>query len=163
MCLQRPLQLFPHVRRTSSCVPTTDASAPLCAVTSLTTVRTTAPTRSTARQVPLVKTDFYILKLIGALRFQMFESTDWTCFLCSCSDTKLNDCRSNRTQCGDGDEAHCLTNGTDSFCSCKPGFQKTGHRTCGGTHAQNTSPVTTGSLGCLRFEGEELDYNIFLF
>ncbi|XP_030279710.1 low-density lipoprotein receptor-related protein 1-like isoform X1 [Sparus aurata] len=47
------------------------------------------------------------------------------------TDTKLNDCRSNRTQCGDGDEAHCLTNGTDSFCSCKPGFQKTGHRTCG--------------------------------
>uniref|UniRef100_A0A667YNG9 LDL receptor related protein 1 n=1 Tax=Myripristis murdjan TaxID=586833 RepID=A0A667YNG9_9TELE len=47
------------------------------------------------------------------------------------TDTKLNDCRSNRTQCGDGDEAHCITNGTDSFCSCKPGFQKTGHRTCG--------------------------------
>ncbi|XP_023125210.2 low-density lipoprotein receptor-related protein 1 isoform X1 [Amphiprion ocellaris] len=46
-------------------------------------------------------------------------------------DTKLNDCRSNRTQCGDGDEAHCVTNGTDSFCSCKPGFQKTGHHTCG--------------------------------
>lgn len=48
-------------------------------------------------------------------------------------DTKLNDCRSNRTQCGDGDEAHCVINGTDSFCSCKPGFQKTGHHTCGGT------------------------------
>ncbi|XP_028437900.1 low-density lipoprotein receptor-related protein 1 isoform X2 [Perca flavescens] len=47
------------------------------------------------------------------------------------TDTKLNDCRSNRTQCGDGDEAHCVTNGTDSFCSCKPGFQKTGHHTCG--------------------------------
>uniref|UniRef100_A0A8D0ALX9 LDL receptor related protein 1 n=1 Tax=Sander lucioperca TaxID=283035 RepID=A0A8D0ALX9_SANLU len=47
------------------------------------------------------------------------------------TDTKLNDCRSNRTQCGDGDEAHCVTNRTDSFCSCKPGFQKTGHHTCG--------------------------------
>ncbi|KAG7228330.1 hypothetical protein INR49_009194, partial [Caranx melampygus] len=47
------------------------------------------------------------------------------------TDTKLNDCRSNRTQCGDGDEAHCVTNGTDSFCSCKPGFHKIGHHTCG--------------------------------
>uniref|UniRef100_A0AAX7SPU8 EGF-like domain-containing protein n=1 Tax=Astatotilapia calliptera TaxID=8154 RepID=A0AAX7SPU8_ASTCA len=47
------------------------------------------------------------------------------------TDTKLNDCRSNTTQCGDGDEAHCVTNGTDSFCSCKPGFQKIGHHTCG--------------------------------
>uniref|UniRef100_A0A3Q2NMI4 LDL receptor related protein 1 n=1 Tax=Fundulus heteroclitus TaxID=8078 RepID=A0A3Q2NMI4_FUNHE len=47
------------------------------------------------------------------------------------TDKMLNDCRSNSTQCGDGDEAHCVTNGTDSFCSCKPGFQKTGHRTCG--------------------------------
>ncbi|KAK6308419.1 hypothetical protein J4Q44_G00216900 [Coregonus suidteri] len=46
------------------------------------------------------------------------------------TDTKLNDCRSNRTLCGDGDEAHCVSNGTDSFCSCKPGFQKTGHNTC---------------------------------
>uniref|UniRef100_A0A673BUV4 Low density lipoprotein receptor-related protein 1Ab n=1 Tax=Sphaeramia orbicularis TaxID=375764 RepID=A0A673BUV4_9TELE len=44
--------------------------------------------------------------------------------------TGLNDCRSNRTQCGDGDEAHCVINGTDSFCSCKPGFQKTAHHTC---------------------------------
>uniref|UniRef100_A0A8D3BMI9 Low density lipoprotein receptor-related protein 1Ab n=1 Tax=Scophthalmus maximus TaxID=52904 RepID=A0A8D3BMI9_SCOMX len=46
------------------------------------------------------------------------------------TDTKLNDCRSNRTQCGDGDEAHCVTNGTDSFCACKPGFKKMGHQTC---------------------------------
>uniref|UniRef100_A0A674BVJ8 LDL receptor related protein 1 n=1 Tax=Salmo trutta TaxID=8032 RepID=A0A674BVJ8_SALTR len=44
--------------------------------------------------------------------------------------TKLNDCRSNRTLCGDGDEAHCVSNLTDSFCSCKPGFQKTAHNTC---------------------------------
>uniref|UniRef100_A0A3Q4HZM6 EGF-like domain-containing protein n=1 Tax=Neolamprologus brichardi TaxID=32507 RepID=A0A3Q4HZM6_NEOBR len=50
---------------------------------------------------------------------------------CEDYDTKLNDCRSNTTQCGDGDEAHCVTNGTDSFCSCKPGFQKIGHHTCG--------------------------------
>lgn len=61
MCLQRSLQLFPHVRRTSSCVPMEDASAPLCAVTSLTTVRTMALMRSTARQVAHVKTDFYII------------------------------------------------------------------------------------------------------
>ncbi|XP_029576228.1 low-density lipoprotein receptor-related protein 1-like [Salmo trutta] len=46
------------------------------------------------------------------------------------TDTKLNDCRSNRTLCGDGDEAHCVSNLTDSFCSCKPGFQKTAHNTC---------------------------------
>uniref|UniRef100_A0A8C7PU39 Low density lipoprotein receptor-related protein 1Ab n=1 Tax=Oncorhynchus mykiss TaxID=8022 RepID=A0A8C7PU39_ONCMY len=46
------------------------------------------------------------------------------------TDTKLNNCRSNRTLCGDGDEAHCVSNQTDSFCSCKPGFQKTAHNTC---------------------------------
>ncbi|KAG5836217.1 hypothetical protein ANANG_G00252240 [Anguilla anguilla] len=45
-------------------------------------------------------------------------------------DTVLKDCLSNGTQCGDGDEAHCVTNGTNSFCSCKPGFQKTGHNIC---------------------------------
>ncbi|KAJ8403984.1 hypothetical protein AAFF_G00343340 [Aldrovandia affinis] len=45
-------------------------------------------------------------------------------------DTVLNDCRSNRTLCGDGDEAHCITNNTNSFCSCKPGFQKTAHNIC---------------------------------
>lgn len=60
--------------------------------------------------------------------------THLTLVACLFSDTKLNDCRSNRTQCGDGDEAHCVTNGTDSFCSCKPGFHKIGHHTCGGTH-----------------------------
>ena len=49
------------------------------------------------------------------------------------ADTKLNNCRSNRTLCGDGDEAHCVSNQTDSFCSCKPGFQKTAHNTCEGT------------------------------
>lgn len=64
----------------------------------------------------------------------------------SFSDTKLNDCRSNRTQCGDGDEAHCVTNGTDSFCSCKPGFQKIGHRTCGGRplHRSGTGRPMSG-------------------
>uniref|UniRef100_A0A3Q4MZE3 EGF-like domain-containing protein n=1 Tax=Neolamprologus brichardi TaxID=32507 RepID=A0A3Q4MZE3_NEOBR len=61
-----------------------------------------------------------------------FKSTglSFPCVFCPI-DTKLNDCRSNTTQCGDGDEAHCVTNGTDSFCSCKPGFQKIGHHTCG--------------------------------
>jgi len=56
VCLQRPLQLFPHVRRMSSCVATADASAPLCVVTSLTIVRIMALMRSTARQVLHVKT-----------------------------------------------------------------------------------------------------------
>ncbi|XP_077948257.1 low-density lipoprotein receptor-related protein 1 isoform X1 [Gasterosteus aculeatus] len=49
---------------------------------------------------------------------------------CNKKDTVLNDCRSNRTVCGDGDEAHCVVNGTDSFCSCKPGFQSNGRNSC---------------------------------
>lgn len=65
------------------------------------------------------------------------KSTDSSLVSCVFSDIKLNDCRSNRTQCGDGDEAHCVTNGTDSFCSCKPGFHKTGYHTCGGTHRKH--------------------------
>lgn len=142
----------------SSCVPITDASAPLCVATSSTTVKTMALMRSAARQVPHVKNDFFISQLTTNLRYQMLNTSRITyiSFVCSCSDTKLNDCRSNRTQCGDGDEAHCVTNGTDSFCSCKPGFQKTGHHTCGGTHAQNTAPLVTDSLGCLQRGGTGL-------
>uniref|UniRef100_A0A669F5C0 LDL receptor related protein 1 n=1 Tax=Oreochromis niloticus TaxID=8128 RepID=A0A669F5C0_ORENI len=49
---------------------------------------------------------------------------------CNKKDTVLNDCRSNRTVCGDGDEAHCVVNGTDSFCSCKPGFTSSGRNRC---------------------------------
>ncbi|XP_078803799.1 low-density lipoprotein receptor-related protein 1 isoform X7 [Oryzias latipes] len=49
---------------------------------------------------------------------------------CQKKDTVLNDCSSNRTLCGDGDEAHCVMNGTDSFCSCKPGFQSNGKNRC---------------------------------
>nr|XP_061813958.1 low-density lipoprotein receptor-related protein 1-like [Nerophis lumbriciformis] len=49
---------------------------------------------------------------------------------CCLADTVLNDCRSNRTVCGDGDEAHCVINGTSSFCSCKPGFQSYGRNRC---------------------------------
>ncbi|KAM9759324.1 low-density lipoprotein receptor-related protein 1-like isoform 2-T2 [Menidia menidia] len=49
---------------------------------------------------------------------------------CNKKDTVLNDCHSNRTVCGDGDEAHCVVNGTDSFCSCKPGFQSNGQNRC---------------------------------
>ncbi|RVE72792.1 hypothetical protein OJAV_G00041090 [Oryzias javanicus] len=49
---------------------------------------------------------------------------------CQKTDTVLNDCRSNRTLCGDGDEAHCVVNGSDSFCSCKPGFQSSGKNRC---------------------------------
>uniref|UniRef100_A0A8C1HLT6 Low density lipoprotein receptor-related protein 1Ab n=1 Tax=Cyprinus carpio carpio TaxID=630221 RepID=A0A8C1HLT6_CYPCA len=36
----------------------------------------------------------------------------------------------NKSLCGDGDEAHCISNGTDTFCSCKQGFQSVGHNTC---------------------------------
>uniref|UniRef100_A0A672KNY8 LDL receptor related protein 1 n=1 Tax=Sinocyclocheilus grahami TaxID=75366 RepID=A0A672KNY8_SINGR len=46
------------------------------------------------------------------------------------TDTMLNDCKSNKSLCGDGDEAHCISNGTDTFCSCKQGFQNVGHNTC---------------------------------
>uniref|UniRef100_A0A8C1T6V9 Low density lipoprotein receptor-related protein 1Ab n=1 Tax=Cyprinus carpio TaxID=7962 RepID=A0A8C1T6V9_CYPCA len=46
------------------------------------------------------------------------------------TDTVLNDCKSNKSLCGDGDEAHCISNGTDTFCSCKQGFQSVGHNTC---------------------------------
>ncbi|AWP02986.1 hypothetical protein SMAX5B_014046 [Scophthalmus maximus] len=49
---------------------------------------------------------------------------------CNKKDTVLNDCRSNRTVCGDGDEAHCVVNATDSFCSCKPGFLPKGRNRC---------------------------------
>uniref|UniRef100_A0A673BX90 Low density lipoprotein receptor-related protein 1Aa n=1 Tax=Sphaeramia orbicularis TaxID=375764 RepID=A0A673BX90_9TELE len=49
---------------------------------------------------------------------------------CNKRDTVLNECHSNRTVCGDGDEAHCVVNGTDSFCSCKPGFQANGRNRC---------------------------------
>lgn len=34
--------------------------------------------------------------------------------------------------CGDGDEAHCVVNGTDSFCSCRSGFQSNGRNRCEG-------------------------------
>ncbi|KAL0151237.1 hypothetical protein M9458_053428, partial [Cirrhinus mrigala] len=47
---------------------------------------------------------------------------------CNKKDSGLNECRNNRSMCGD--EGHCMVNGTDSFCSCKPGFQKTHPQTC---------------------------------
>ncbi|XP_029548487.1 low-density lipoprotein receptor-related protein 1 [Salmo trutta] len=49
---------------------------------------------------------------------------------CNKKDSALNDCRSNRTVCGDGDEAHCVVNGTEAFCACKLGFQTTGNNRC---------------------------------
>ncbi|MCJ8744681.1 hypothetical protein PDJAM_G00121590 [Pangasius djambal] len=49
---------------------------------------------------------------------------------CNKKDSSLNECHQNRSVCGDGDEAHCVVNGTDSFCSCKPGFQKTAQQIC---------------------------------
>ncbi len=55
----------------------------------------------------------------------------------------LNDCKSNKSLCGDGDEAHCISNGTDTFCSCKQGFQSVGHNTCEGTWSAILKRLTT--------------------
>ncbi|KAF7208497.1 transcript variant X2 [Nothobranchius furzeri] len=48
----------------------------------------------------------------------------------SCSRKGPNQCSSNVTLCGDEDKAHCVINGTVSFCSCKPGFMAKGQKTC---------------------------------
>lgn len=139
VCPQRPRRPLPRARRTSSCVLTADASARRCAATSSTTARTSAPTRSAARQVGSGKASVRRARVCQSAHTLPFAR----------SDTKLTDCRSNRTHCGDGDEAHCVANGTDSFCSCKAGFQKTGHRTCGGTGA----PEGPRGLASRRFTG----------
>uniref|UniRef100_A0A8C2ERD6 Low density lipoprotein receptor-related protein 1Aa n=1 Tax=Cyprinus carpio TaxID=7962 RepID=A0A8C2ERD6_CYPCA len=47
---------------------------------------------------------------------------------CNKKDSGLNECHNNHSMCGD--EGHCVVNRTDSFCSCKPGFQKTHPQTC---------------------------------
>uniref|UniRef100_A0A8C1XQQ3 Low density lipoprotein receptor-related protein 1Aa n=1 Tax=Cyprinus carpio TaxID=7962 RepID=A0A8C1XQQ3_CYPCA len=47
---------------------------------------------------------------------------------CNKKNSGLNECRNNHSICED--EGHCVVNGTDSFCSCKPGFQKTHPQTC---------------------------------
>ncbi|KAA0708058.1 Low-density lipoprotein receptor-related protein 1 [Triplophysa tibetana] len=47
---------------------------------------------------------------------------------CNKKDSGLNECHQNRSVCAD--EAHCVLNGSDSFCSCRPGFQKTQQQTC---------------------------------
>lgn len=136
---QRPSPPSPRARRTSSSAPTTGASAPRCAATSSTTARTSAPTRSDARRVLWRRrADRKSGPPLGAFSPSTHSPLSPPSPLCP--DTKLNDCRSNRTQCGDGDEAHCVTNGTDSFCSCKPGFHKIGHRTCGGTRQAPPPP-----------------------
>ncbi|XP_049327868.1 low-density lipoprotein receptor-related protein 1 isoform X3 [Astyanax mexicanus] len=49
---------------------------------------------------------------------------------CGKKDSALNECNQDRSVCGDGDEAHCVVNGTDSFCSCKPGFYRTTQQIC---------------------------------
>ncbi|XP_037535815.1 low-density lipoprotein receptor-related protein 1 [Nematolebias whitei] len=49
---------------------------------------------------------------------------------CTKKDSGPNECSRNVTMCGDGDEAHCVVNGTVSFCSCKPGFQSNGRNKC---------------------------------
>ncbi|MBN3317728.1 LRP1 protein, partial [Atractosteus spatula] len=45
-------------------------------------------------------------------------------------ESSKNHCQSNRTVCTEWGEAQCVTNGSDSFCSCKPGFQKTESNRC---------------------------------
>lgn len=143
VCPQRPHRPFPRVRRTSSCVLTTDASAPLCAATSSTTARTSARMRLAARRVGNIK---------ALVFYAHISKCSHAPFVFARSDAKLTDCRSNRTHCGDGDEAHCVTNGTDSFCSCKAGFQKIGHRACGGTRAPlKTAPSRTACVDLRRF------------
>ena len=59
--------------------------------------------------------------------------------VCALADTVVNDCKSNTTRCGDGDEAHCVTNGTDSFCSCKPGFHTVAPNICNGNRPLRTA------------------------
>lgn len=59
------------------------------------------------------------------------------------ADNVQSDCRSNRTVCIDGDEAHCVINGTDSFCSCKPGFQSNGPNRCDGMVAAHLPATFT--------------------
>ncbi|KTG07000.1 hypothetical protein cypCar_00009024, partial [Cyprinus carpio] len=53
---------------------------------------------------------------------------------CNKKNSGLNECRNNHSICED--EGHCVVNGTDSFCSCKPGFQKTHPQTCTGSDKQ---------------------------
>ncbi|KAI1892263.1 hypothetical protein AGOR_G00131550 [Albula goreensis] len=67
-----------------------------------------------------------------SLRCNLFnDCEDYGSDEIGCKEDSKQSCRSNSTMCGDGDETHCVTNGTDSFCSCKPGFQKTGGSSCG--------------------------------
>lgn len=73
-------------------------------------------------------------------------------------DTMLNDCKSNKSLCGDGDEAHCLVNGTDTFCSCKSGFQSVRHNMCEGTaHTTHKGYIL---CACPR---ENINRDLFLF
>ncbi|KAG9328294.1 hypothetical protein JZ751_015364, partial [Albula glossodonta] len=71
-----------------------------------------------------------------SLRCNLFnDCEDYGSDEIGCKEDSKQSCHSNSTMCGDGDETHCVTNGTDSFCSCKPGFQKTGGRSCGGQNS----------------------------
>lgn len=60
------------------------------------------------------------------------------------ADNMLSNCRSNRSVCLEGDEAHCVVNGSDSFCSCKPGFQSNGPNRCEG--AAFSAPATFSAI-----------------
>lgn len=75
------------------------------------------------------------------------------CFiLCCCStDSTLNGCLRGTTRCGDGDEAHCVKNGTDTFCSCKPGFQKTEHNTCAGQKTLRSTHICMAFISSKQF------------
>lgn len=116
-----------RAKRTSSGARTAVASAQFCAATTSTTVRTMALMKSTA---------------VRKVCWATVNLSHWQCSpsdrllpVSFPADTVLNDCHSNRTVCGDGDEAHCVVNGTDSFCSCKPGFTSSGRNRCQGTLA----------------------------
>lgn len=52
--------------------------------------------------------------------------------MCALADIRLDYCKSNRSLCGETEEVHCITNGTDSFCSCKAGFENNGFGNCQG-------------------------------
>lgn len=59
------------------------------------------------------------------------------------TDTMRNDCKSNRSLCGETEEVHCKTNGNDSFCSCKSGYENNGFGNC-----QGASLLYTQALRC---------------
>lgn len=114
------------VKRTSSSASMVAASTPICSATTSTTVRTTARTKSTAWRKVRCNTPFLLPTFCPTPCKYQTEAF-------SVADSGRTECSRNVTMCGDGDEAHCVVNGTVSFCSCKPGFQPRGRNRCEGT------------------------------